>query len=133
MGTLLLQIRYMYLVIHVPGDCLEGKWLDSEYNLVALARMVLSCCNSINFSQVVEKVTRVQFNSVRNQTVASCIDHVYTNSKHRISPVRIISCGTSDHDAIAFLRYSKEPHAPSRTIRKRSYKGCKFITQNATR
>ena len=85
-------------------------------------RIVLSCCNNINFCQVVDKVTKVQFNSVRNQTVASCIDHVYTNSKHRISPVRIISCGTSDHDAIAFLRYSKEPHAPSRTIRKRSYK-----------
>ena len=112
--------------VHISGDmnldCLGGKWLESDYNLVALARMVLNCCNTTNLTQMVDKVTRVQFNSVMNKTVASCIDHVYSNAKHRISPVRVIPCGTSDHDAIAFTRYSKEPLPPSKTVRKRSYK-----------
>ena len=67
----------------------------------------------------------MQFNSVMNITISSCIDHLYSNAKHRISPARIIPCGTSDHDAIAFTRYSKEPYAPPRTIRKRSYKNFK--------
>ena len=52
----------------------------------------------------------------------SCIDHLYTNAKHRISPVKILAWGASDHDAVSFIRYSKEPKPPSRTIRKRSFK-----------
>ena len=115
--------------VHIAGDmnldCKGGRWLEPDYNLVALARMVLNCCNTSNFTQMVDTVTRVQFNSVKNKTVATCIDHVYSNAKHRISAVKVISCGTSDHDAIAYTRYSKEPHAPSKTIRKRSYKNFK--------
>ena len=33
-----------------------------------------------------------------------------------------MTCGTSDHDAIVYTRFSKEPKPPARTIRKRSYK-----------
>ena len=117
------------LMVHIAGDmnldCKGGRWLEPDYNLVALARMVLNCCNTSNYTQMVDTVTRVQFNSVKNKTVATCIDHVYSNAKHRISAVKVISCGTSDHDAIAYTRYSKEPHGPSKTIRKRSYKNFK--------
>ena len=52
----------------------------------------------------------------------SCIDHAYTNAKYRMSKVKVISVGCSDHDAIMYTRLSKEPKPPSRTIRKRSYK-----------
>ena len=52
----------------------------------------------------------------------TCIDHLYCNAKHRISPVNVLTCGASDHDAISYIRYSKEPRPPPRTIRKRSYK-----------
>ena len=34
----------------------------------------------------------------------------------------MVTFGSSDHDAIAYTRFSKEPTPPSRTIRKRSYK-----------
>ena len=99
--------------VHIAGDMnldsLEGRWLESDFSLVTLSRMV-------------DKVTRVQYNSVKNKTLVSCIDHVYCNARHRISPIRIITCGTSDHDAVAYTRYAKEPKPPSRTIRKRSYK-----------
>ena len=115
--------------VHIAGDMnldsLNGRWLQTEYPLVSLARMVIDCCNMNNFTQMVDKVTRVQYNSVSKSTKASCIDHVYCNSKHRISAIKIISCGTSDHDANLYTRYSKDPAPPARTIRKRSYKNFK--------
>ena len=103
-------------------DSLDNRWLSSDYHLVSLARLVQSTCNASNFSQLVKDPTRVQFNSVSNTTSISCIDHVYTNTKYRCSPVSVSSFGNSDHDAISYLRYSKEPPSPAKTIRKRSYK-----------
>ena len=112
--------------VHIAGDmnldCMSGRWLESSYSLVSLGRMVADCCNSNNFSQVVDQVTRIQYNSIRNETSTSCLDHVYCNARYRISPVKVITFGGSDHDAILYTRYSKEPKPPARTIRKRSYK-----------
>ena len=115
--------------VHIAGDMnldsLRGRWLESDYSLVSLSRMVQDCCNSNNFTQLVDKVTRIQYNSIQRKTVSSCIDHVYCNAKHRISEVNILTCGTSDHDAIAYTRFLKEPKPPAKTIRKRSYKNFK--------
>ena len=112
--------------VHVAGDMnldsLGGRWLEADYSLVTLGRMVRDCCLVNNFSQMVDQVTRVQFNKVKMQTTTSCIDHVYCNTEHRISAVKIITCGSSDHDAILYTRFSKDPVPPARTIRKRSYK-----------
>ena len=55
-------------------------------------------------------------------TSKSCLDHVYTNFKYRCSEVTVSSFGNSDHQLISYVRYSKEPSPPARTIRKRSYK-----------
>ena len=79
-------------------------------------------CNTKNLFQLATAPTRVQYNSVQNSTEISCIDHIYTNAKHRCSNIVIISAGCSDHDIISYTRYSKEPPSPARTIRKRSYK-----------
>ena len=103
-------------------DSLNDRWLQSDYNLVSLSRLVQNCCNTNNFSQLVKEATRVQFNSVQNTTSISCIDHVYTNVKYRCSATTVTSFGNSDHDMISYSRYSKEPPIPARTIRKRSYK-----------
>ena len=115
--------------VHVAGDfnldSLSGRWLDPSYSLVTLGRMVDECCNTNNFFQMVDKVTRVQYNSIRKETAITCIDHIYCNAKHRISTVRVVTFGVSDHDAIVYTRYSKEPTPPARTIRKRSYKNFK--------
>ena len=112
--------------VHVAGDMnldsLKGRWLEPGYPLVTLARMVVDCCNANNFVQMVDNITRSQYNSVKNQVSISCIDHLYCNARHRISPVKILICGASDHDAVSYIRYSKEPRAPAKTIRKRSYK-----------
>ena len=112
--------------VHIAGDMnldsLGGRWLEPGYSLVTLGRMVEECCSSNNFTQMVDKVTRVQYNSIRKETAASCIDHVYCNAKHRISAVKVVTFGASDHDAVAYTRYSKEPAPPARTIRKRSYR-----------
>ena len=117
--------------VHIAGDMnldsFKGKWLEPGYALVTLARMVIDCCNANNFTQMVDKITRIQYDSIRNQTHTSCIDHIYCNAKHRISPVKISSFGASDHDVISYTRYSKEPAAPARTIRKRSYKNFKEV------
>ena len=103
-------------------DSLKGRWLVPGYPLVTLARMVVDCCNASNLTQMVDSITRMQYNSVEKKTSVSCIDHLYCNAKYRISPIKILTCGASDHDALSYIRYSKEPTAPPRTIRKRSYK-----------
>ena len=103
-------------------DSNNGKWLDSKYYLVSLARMVQNCCISNNFHQMVTDITRVQFDSIKKKIRVSCIDHLYTNAKHRISTVKVIGWGSSDHNAICYTRFSKEPKPSARTIRKRSYK-----------
>ena len=112
--------------IHVTGDmnldCLTDRWLDPTYHLLSLSKMVQNTCNTHNFSQLVTDPTRFQFNNIQNKTEISCIDHLYTNFKHRCSKVTVTSFGDSDHDLISYIRYSKEPPAPARTIRKRSYK-----------
>ena len=58
--------------VHIAGDMnldsLKGRWLEADYPLCSLSRMVMDCCNSCNFVQVVDKVTRVQYNSVQNKT-----------------------------------------------------------------
>ena len=102
--------------VHIAGDMnldsLNGRCLEADYSLVSLARMVMNCCNANNFTQMVDNITRVQYNRVSRRTVVSCIDHIDCNSQHRISAVRVITCGTSDHDAIAYIRFSKDPCPP---------------------
>ena len=106
--------------VHITGDMnidnLKGRWLQFDYALVTLARKVIDCFNTFNFTQVVDKITRVQFNSIRNKTATSCIDHVYCNAKHRISPGNILSFEASDHDAILYTRYSKKPAPPAKEV-----------------
>ena len=112
--------------VHISGDmnldCLGDRWHSAEYALAGLSRLVHACCNVCNFTQLVNEVTRLQYNSVTGRTDVSCIDHVYTNTKHRCSKVMIHSFGDSDHDLISYTRFSKEPPSPARTVRKRSYK-----------
>ena len=116
--------------VHICGDMnldsLEGRWLQPDYNLVSLSRIVFNYCNMNNFHQLVKEPTRIQFNSVQNITNISCLDHIYTNARYRCSPIRVIPCGTSDHDLISYTRYSKEPKGAAKTIRKRSYKNFKL-------
>ena len=103
-------------------DSLGDKWLQPEYSLSYLARMVQDICNTNNFFQHVKEATRVQHNSVTNVTAVSCIDHIYCNIQYRCSSVKVISAGTSDHDMISYIRVSKEPPTPARTMRRRTYK-----------
>ena len=109
-------------------DSYKGRWLQSDYRLLSLSRLVQNACNISNFSQLVSEPTRLMYNSVANSTDISCIDHVYCNAKHKCSTPTVISFGASDHDLISYTRYSKDPPGPSRTIRKRSYKN--FIPED---
>ena len=111
--------------VHISGDMnldmLDSRWLRNDYPQLNLSRMVDSCCQVNNFSQLVKDVTRVQYNSVNQTTNVSCIDHIYTNVKYRCSEATVTPFGSSDHDLIGYTRYSKEPPAPAKTIMKRSY------------
>ena len=112
--------------VHISGDMnldsLEGRWLDNDYSLVTLSRLVKSCCDTNNLSQLVKGITRIQYNSASETSQVSCIDHVNTNARYRCSEVQVIPFGSSDHDMIGYTRYSKVPPAPARTVKKRSYK-----------
>ena len=111
---------------HICGDMnidtYQGRWLENNYHLVNLSRLVKQVCDVNNFHQLVNGITRLQYNSVTNTTDISCIDHIYTNAKYRCSEPSIISFGDSDHDLIGYLRYSKNPPVPARIICKRSYR-----------
>ena len=60
-----------------------------------------------NMTQLVTEVTRAQYNSVSEKTDLSCIDHIYTNSKHKCSTPTVTSFGDSDHNIIGFIRLSR--------------------------
>ena len=111
---------------HIMGDMnidmLNNRWLEPNYHLLPLSRLLKNTCDSNNFDQLVTNVTRVQYNSVDNSTSIGCIDHIYTNMKHRCSHPEITTFGDSDHDLVSYVRFSKEPSQPSRLICKRSYK-----------
>ena len=92
-------------------DCLDDRWSQPGYHLISLSRLVQNRCNSNNFSQLVKEPTRIQFNTIQNKTNVSCIDHAYTNTKHRCSSITVIPFGDSDHDMIAYTRFSKDPPA----------------------
>ena len=112
--------------IHLCGDMnldsLNGKWLNSNYHLISLSRLVQETCNLLNFEQQVKVPTRAQFDSVNRYTSLSCLDHAYFNAKFRCSNIEVIPFGNSDHNLISYVRFSKEPVNPSHTIVKRSFK-----------
>ena len=116
---------------HVCGDInidvYQGKWLQPNYPLLPLSKLIKNFCHANNFHQLVENVTRVQYNSVSDITELSCIDHVYTNTRFRCSSPTVISFGDSDHDLVRYIRYSKNPVKPTRTLRTRSYKKFKRV------
>ena len=103
-------------------DIHNGRWLEANYPLLTLSKLVQSACSVSNFSQLVSGITRTQYNSVSNITDMSCIDHIYCNYRHRCSGVSIITNGASDHDQLSYTRFSKAPPCPARIIRKQSYK-----------
>ena len=111
---------------HICGDMnidvFKGRWLEPDYHLISLSRLIKSVCDMNNFHQLVQDVTRIQFNSVAKTTSMSCIDHIYTNARFRCSDAVVTSFGDSDHDMISYTRYSKNPPIPPRIICKRSYK-----------
>ena len=102
-------------------DIHNGRWLEANYPLLTLSKLVQSACRVSNFSQLVSGITRTQYNSVSSNTDMSCIDHIYCNYKHRCSGVSIITNGASDHDQLSYTRFSKAPPCPARIIRKRSF------------
>ena len=109
-------------------DYQNENWLQPTYRLCSLTRLVQNACNAHNFTQLVKEPTRSMYNSVSNSTEISCIDHVYCNVKHRCSLPTVIVSGASDHDIVSYVRYSKSPPSPARTIRIRSYK--EFIEED---
>ena len=112
----------VFILADMNLDSWKGNWFNASYKLFALAQIVHNACNSLGFSQLVNEVTRAHFNSITKATELSCIDHVYTNCKHKCNAPSVTSFGDSDHDMIGIIRLSKVPSSPVRTIRKRCYK-----------
>ena len=110
--------------VHVCGDInidvYQDRWLNADYSLLSLSKLIKSSCDISNFHQLVQDVTRVQFNSVTNITKMSCIDHIYTNTKFRCSAAVVTSFGDSDHDIISYTRCSKNPPKSKIQINKKS-------------
>ena len=103
-------------------DSLKGRWLQNDYSLLSLAKLVQNYCDMGNLSQMVDEPTRFMFNSVSKSVEVSCLDHVYTNSKYKCSKPTILPFGNSDHDLVTYTRYSKQNPTNNPTIRGRTYK-----------
>ena len=103
-------------------DYQNEKWIQPTYRLCSLTKLVQNICNANNFTQLVSEPTRTMFNSVTGTTDISCIDHLYCNARYKCTTPRVIVNGTSDHDIVSYVRYSKAPPTPARVIRRRSYK-----------
>ena len=58
----------VHIAVDMKLDSLKGRWLEPGYPLVTLARMVVDCCNANNFTQMVNKITYVQYNSIQKKT-----------------------------------------------------------------
>ena len=118
----------VHVCLDMNLDYLKEKWLQSTYRLCSLTQLVQNTCDANNFTQLVLEPTRTMYNSVTDTTEIYCIDHVYCNAKHRCSTPEVTVSGASDHDIISYIRYSKPPPSPARTIRRRSYKN--FIEED---
>ena len=116
------EINKVHICCEMNLDALGGRWLQPDYHLASLSKLVQSACNMGNFTQLVTVPTRFQYNRVRDKTASSCIDHIYSNTKYRCSDITVLPFGDSDHDILSYIRYSKVPPAPSKTTRRRSYK-----------
>ena len=112
----------LYILGDMNLDSYKDRWLQRDYSLYSLAKIIIQFCNSNIMSQLVIDITRSQYNSVAQRTDISCIDHIYTTCKYKCSAPIVTNFGDSDHDIVGFIRLSKEPPRPVRTIRKRSYK-----------
>ena len=112
----------VFILCDMNLDCYLDRWKDPIYRLYYLSQKVLRFCNVNNMDQLVNGVTRAQYNAVTQRTHLSCLDHIYTNVSHKCSLPQIDSFGDSDHDLIGFVRFSKPSIEVSRTIRQRSYK-----------
>ena len=111
----------LYILGDLNLDSCNQRWLNPDYRLYSLSQIIHQFCDQNNVHQIVNDVTRSQFNSVTRCTEISCIDHIYTNCKYKCSAPIVKPFGDSDHDVIGFIRLSKEPPEPSQTVRKRSY------------
>ena len=103
-------------------DYQKENWLQSTYRLCSLTKMVQNICDTNNFSQIAKQPTRTMYNSISGVSEISCLDHIYTNARHKCSSANVMACGASDHDVVCFTRYSKSPPAQSRVIVRRSYR-----------
>ena len=101
-------------------DYQKENWLQPSYRLCSLTRLVQNICNANNFTQIINEPTRSMYNSVTATTEISCIDHIYTNARYKISSGIVIVSGASDHNIVCFTRYTKVPPIPGRVIHKRS-------------
>ena len=65
-------------------DSLNNRWLESDYSLVTLSKMVIDCCNMNNLTQMVDKVTRIQYNSTIVLTIYTAIANTDIRCKNSI-------------------------------------------------
>ena len=112
--------------VHISADMNidvnNGRWLQPDYPLLTLSRLIKNVCHVSNFHQLVNDITRVQYNGAARTMESSCLDHIYTNAKFRCSAPNVIPFGNSDHDLLKYIRYSKISTPSARVICKRSYK-----------
>ena len=113
------EVNEIHISLDMNLDSLKGRWLQNDYSLLSLAKLVQNYCDMGNLAQMVDEPTRFMFNSVSKSVEVSCLDHVYTNSKYKCSKPTIVPFGNSDHDLVTYTMYSKQKNP---TIRGRTYK-----------
>ena len=58
----------VHVCVDMNLDALQERWLQPDYRLISLSRLVQNICNANNFSQLVTEAPRLQYNSITNIT-----------------------------------------------------------------
>ena len=62
------EVNEVHIGLDMNLDSYNGKWLQNDYNLLSLSKLVQNYCDTGNLSQIVTDPTRFMFNSVTNNT-----------------------------------------------------------------
>ena len=97
------------------------KWGEDTYQHKDLADLVQDYLLETSSFQLVTETTRS--GAVAGGEVSmACLDHCYSDVPEKISEVKVVAAGNSDHLAVIIKKLARYPVAKPQTLRKRMYK-----------
>ena len=97
------------------------KWEDDNYLHKDLACLVQDYLLETSSFQLVRENTR-SGSGTGGEVSLACLDHCYSDVPEKISDVKTVAAGNSDHLAVIIKKSVRFPVSKPQTVRKRNYK-----------